>query len=224
MDRTCPLFFLDPSRARGSSLSFFSIFYLHEKMSYSLKRNKVVYFTVVFSQRTHETTVRALGTLLGRSNDTTVQPERKPAFARPSGATTSATAPAAKRNTITDSSTASERCKCSSFLLGVSTLRTPTLDDTFKTFAKDDGRKFVLEPMFEILELAAISGLALLVVPRVVVGVRGGGANDDLKQAPIRVSLHLTPMKLGLFRRCDRERSLRGSSSLTHSTINYLEL
>jgi hypothetical protein len=34
------------------------------------------------------------------------------------------------------------------------------LDDTFKTFAKDDGRKFVLEPMFEILELAAISGLA----------------------------------------------------------------
>ena len=38
--------------------------------------------------------------------NTTVQPERKPAFARPSGTTTSATAPAAKRNTITDSSTA----------------------------------------------------------------------------------------------------------------------
>ena len=46
--------------------------------------------------------------------NTTVQPERKPAFARPSGTTTSATAPAAKRNTITDSSTASDRCKCSS--------------------------------------------------------------------------------------------------------------
>ena len=41
--------------------------------------------------------------------------ERKPAFARPSGTTTSATAPAAKRNTITDSSTASDRCiMCSS--------------------------------------------------------------------------------------------------------------
>jgi hypothetical protein len=35
-----------------------------------------------------------------------------------------------------------------------------TMDDTFKTFAKDDGRKFVLEPMFEKLKLAAISGLA----------------------------------------------------------------
>ena len=46
--------------------------------------------------------------------NTTVQPERKPAFARPSGTTTSATAPAAKRNTITDSSTASDRCMCSS--------------------------------------------------------------------------------------------------------------
>ena len=46
--------------------------------------------------------------------NTTVQPERKPAFARPSGTTTSATAPAAKRNTITDSSTASNRCMCSS--------------------------------------------------------------------------------------------------------------
>ena len=39
-----------------------------------------------------------------------VQPDRKPTFARPSGTTTSATAPAAKRNTITDSSTASDRC------------------------------------------------------------------------------------------------------------------
>jgi hypothetical protein len=44
----------------------------------------------------------------------TVQPERQPAFARPSGTTTSATAPAAKQNTSTDSSTASNRCKCSS--------------------------------------------------------------------------------------------------------------
>ncbi len=41
---------------------------------------------------------------------TPVQPDRKPTFARPSGTTTSATAPAAKRNTITDSSTASDRC------------------------------------------------------------------------------------------------------------------
>ena len=41
-------------------------------------------------------------------------PERKPAFARPSETTTSATAPAAKRNTITDSSTASDRCMCPS--------------------------------------------------------------------------------------------------------------
>ena len=40
--------------------------------------------------------------------------ERKPAFARPSGTTTSSTAPAAKRNAITDSSTASDRCMCSS--------------------------------------------------------------------------------------------------------------
>ena len=46
--------------------------------------------------------------------NTTVQPEKKPAFARPSGTTTSATAPAAKRNTITDSSTASNRCLCTS--------------------------------------------------------------------------------------------------------------
>ena len=51
--------------------------------------------------------------------DRTVQPERKPAFARPSGTTTSATAPAAKRNTTTDSSTASDRCMCS--ILGVFT-------------------------------------------------------------------------------------------------------
>ena len=55
--------------------------------------------------------------------NTTVQPERKPAFARPSGTTTSATAPAAKRNTTTDSSTASNnRCKCSS----LESLLTPT--------------------------------------------------------------------------------------------------
>ena len=40
--------------------------------------------------------------------NTPVQPDRKPTFARPSGTTTSATAPAAKRNTITDSSTASD--------------------------------------------------------------------------------------------------------------------
>ena len=46
--------------------------------------------------------------------NTTVQPEKKPAFARQSGTTTSATAPAPKRNTITDSSTASDRCMCSS--------------------------------------------------------------------------------------------------------------
>ena len=40
--------------------------------------------------------------------NTPVLPDKKPAFARPSGTTTSATAPAAKRNTITDSSTASD--------------------------------------------------------------------------------------------------------------------
>ena len=34
-----------------------------------------------------------------------------------------------------------------------------TMDDTFKTFAKDDGRKFVLEPIFEKLKLAGIGGL-----------------------------------------------------------------
>ena len=45
-----------------------------------------------------------------------------------------------------------------------------TMDDTFKTFAKDDGRKFVLEPMFEKLKLAAISGLAS--------GTASGGGSD----------------------------------------------
>ena len=76
--------------------------------------------------------------------------------------------------------------------------------------------------LFEKLKLAEISGLASGTASGG--GGAGRGCQRRLDQAPIRVSLHLTPMKLGLFRRCDRERSLRGSSSLTHSTINYLEL
>ena len=56
-----------------------------------------------------------------------------------------------------------------------------TMDGTFKTFAQDDGRKFVLEPMFEKLKLAAISGLASGTASGGGgAGRQGGGANDDL--------------------------------------------